>query len=82
MIFMSCHKGPKRRQFQVASVSLGGDLRQGELTMDVVVPWNCNYSPISNKRRQIGGRSLMDEVNHVKMVVSPLLYSYVVYSCT
>ena len=38
MNFMSCHKGPKRRQFRVASVSLRGDLRQGEPAMDVVVP--------------------------------------------
>ena len=38
MIFMSCHKGPRQRQLQVASVSLRRDLRQGESTMDVVVP--------------------------------------------
>jgi len=38
MIFMSFHKGPRQRPLQVASVSLQRDLRQGESTMDVVVP--------------------------------------------
>jgi len=40
MNFMSCHKGPKRRQFRVASVSLRGDLRQGER------PWMRLYHDI------------------------------------
>jgi len=60
--FTSCHK---ERQFSVASVSLRRDLRQGKPAMNAVVPWQCNYSLISNKRKQIGGRSLVDEVNHV-----------------
>ena len=60
--FTSCHK---ERQVSVASVSLGRDLRQGKPAMNAVVPWQCNYSLISNKRKQIGGHSLVDEVNHM-----------------
>jgi len=38
---------------------------KGKPAMDAVVPWQCNYSLIEIKRKQIGGRSLVDEVNHV-----------------
>lgn len=75
---MSCHKGPRQKQLQVASVSLRRDLRQGESTMDVVVPGYCNFSPISNKRKEVGGRSLMDEVNHGNLTVS----SSVLFLCS
>ena len=63
---MSCNK---EGNFELQTF-LWGDLRQGEPAMDVVEPWHCNYSPISNKIKQIGGCSLVDEVNHVNMVVS------------
>ena len=48
--FTSCHK---ERQFSVASVSLGRDLRQGKPAMNAVVPWQCNYSLISNKESKL-----------------------------
>jgi len=69
VIIMSCNK---EGNFELQT-SLWGDFRQGELAMKVDAPWHCNYSPISNKRKQIGGRSLMDEVNHVNTVVSGYL---------
>ena len=65
-IIMSCNK---EGNFELQTY-LWGDFWQGEPAMDVGVPWHCNYSPLSIKREQIGGRSLMDEVNHVNMVVS------------
>jgi len=79
MIFMSFHKGLKLRQYRVASVSLQGDLRQGEPAMDVVVPWNCNYSPISNKKKT----KLVDVASWMSWTtwiwLSRPLYYYVVH---
>ena len=68
-IIMSCNK---EGNFELQT-SLWGDFTQGEPAMDVDVPWHCNYSPISNKRKQIGGHSLVDEVNHVNVVVSSFI---------